>query len=310
MTRTLSETARLRLCQDSLVGLSVGDALGAQFFVPGRSPADLLAGRVPPPPWEWTDDTHMACSVVTELRERAGAIDADRLAAAFADRCDPYRGYGPGAVVILHEIRDGRPWQEAAQAAFGGGGSCGNGAAMRVAPLGAYHADDPERAAVEAAVSARVTHAHPEGVAGAVAVAVAAAHAGAARSTGVRPPAVALLDAVTGHLAPGQVTDGLHRARHLLGRSVAEAAYELGNGAQVTAQDTVPFALWVAATHLADYPAAVTACVEAGGDVDTTGAIVGGVVAAYTGLTDRPGVVAVPADWVEAREELPDWAVG
>jgi hypothetical protein len=37
---------------------------------------------------------------------------------------------------------------------------------------------------------------------------------------------------------------------------VAEAAYELGNGSQATAQDTVPLALWVAATHLHDYPGA------------------------------------------------------
>jgi len=84
--------------------------------------------------------------------------------------------------------------------------------------------------------------------------------------------------------------------------SVAEAAYALGNGAQVLAQDTVPFALWVAATHLDDYPAAILACVEAGGDIDTTSAIVGGIVAAHT------GVDGIPAEWLAAREPLPDWA--
>ena len=127
--------------------------------------------------WEWTDDTEMACSVVSELRDR-GHIDSDGLAAGFAHRCEPYRGYGGGAVVILHEIRDGRPWREAAGVAFGGQGSCGNGAAMRVAPLGAYHLDGPRRAAEQAIRSAEVTHAHPEGIVGAVLVAVAAAHAG------------------------------------------------------------------------------------------------------------------------------------
>jgi ADP-ribosylglycohydrolase len=88
------------------------------------------------------------------------------------------------------------------------------------------------------------------------------------------------------------------RARRLLGATVAEAAYELGNGAQVLAQDTVPFALWVAATRLDDYAAAVLACVEAGGDVDTTGAIVGGIVAAYT---EKQGI---PQHWLEQREPL------
>jgi hypothetical protein len=75
-------------------------------------------------------------------------------------------GYGAGAVVILHQIRDGVPWRQAAAAAFGGQGSCGNGAGMRVAPLRAYHADRPAAAAEEAIKSAEVTHAHPEGVAG------------------------------------------------------------------------------------------------------------------------------------------------
>ena len=294
------------LCYDSLSGLSVGDALGAQFFMVGRSLADLVAGRPPDGEWEWTDDTEMACSVVTELRDH-GDIGQDRLATCFAERCEPYRGYGGGAVVILHEIRDGRPWREAAGAAFGGEGSCGNGAAMRVAPLGAYHADDARRAAAQALCSAEVTHAHPEGILGAIVVAVAAAHAAAARLAGTRPSPRDFLDALSPYLVEGQVQRGIRRATRLLGGSVTEAAYELGNGSRVTAQDTVPFALWVAATQLANYPAAITACVEAGGDVDTTAAIVGGIVAAYTGIGDRPEIRGVPPAWIHQRERLPAW---
>jgi ADP-ribosylglycohydrolase len=307
MTFVLHGSARLDLCYDSLEGLSVGDALGAQFFMPGRSVSDLAAGRPPEPPWEWTDDTHMACSIVAELRDHA-EIDQDRLSAVFAERCEPYRGYGVGAVTILHQVRDGQPWRAAAAAAFGGQGSCGNGAAMRVAPLGAYHADQPRRAAHQAIASAEVTHAHPEGIAGAVLVAVAAAHAAAARLDGRRPTPAQFLDRLDPYLIDGQVKRGVLRARRHLGVSVQQAAWELGNGSQVTAQDTVPFALWVAATSLHDYPTAITACVKAGGDVDTTAAIVGGVVGAYTGLSDRPSVTAVPGAWTEAREPLPTWA--
>jgi ADP-ribosylglycohydrolase len=295
---------RLELASDSLDGLSVGDALGAQFFMVGRSIPDLVAGRPPAAPWEWTDDTHMAGSVVAELRAH-GEIDQDRLAEVFADRCEPYRGYGAGAVVILHEIRDGVPWRQAAAAAFDGEGSCGNGAAMRVASLGAYFPDRPHRAAEQAIRSAEVTHAHPEGIAGAVLVAVAASVAAKARLEGDRPP---ILDQVRPYLIDGAVQRGVMRAARLLGHSVEEAAYELGNGSRVTAQDTVPFALWTAATYLHDYPAAITACVQAGGDVDTTGAIVGGIVAAYTGIGDRPGTTGVPPAWLAAREPLPDWA--
>ena len=308
----LAGATRRDLCYDSLHGLSVGDALGAQYFVPGRRPEELAAGRLPAGPWAWTDDTEMACSVVTEL-VRHGELDQDRLAVAFAERCEPYRGYGAGAVTILHAIRTGVPWREAAGAAFDGQGSCGNGAAMRVAPLGAYHPDRPRRAAEQAIRSAEVTHAHPEGILGAVLVAVAAAHAAEARLAGIRPSPAEFLDRLTPYLVDGAVRRGVGRARRLLTGTaktpvtVAEAAYELGNGSRVTAQDTVPFALWVAATRLTDYPAAITACVAAGGDVDTTAAIVGGVVAAYTGVGERSGVVGVPPSWLAAREALPDW---
>lgn len=289
------------LCDDSLDGLSVGDALGAQFFVPGTDLAALLDGRPPDGPWPWTDDTEMAYSIVSELREHAG-IDQDRLAARFAERFEPYRGYGGGAVVLLRQIRQGAPWREAAGAAFGGQGSMGNGAAMRVAPLGAFHAGDSRTAALQAMRSAEVTHAHPEAILGAVAVAVAAAESGWARVTRYRPAPDWLLETVLAHLIDGRVTTGVARARRLLGASVAEAAYELGNGSQVLAFDTVPFALWVAATRLDDYPAAICACLEAGGDVDTTAAIVGGIVAAYTGT--GPG--GIPASWLERREPLPE----
>jgi ADP-ribosylglycohydrolase len=301
MRVTLHSTTRLTLAEDSLTGLSVGDALGAQYFVPGNRVSDLLAGTVPPPVWEWTDDTEMACSVVWMLGE-AGAIEPDRLAAVFADRCEPYRGYGVGAFIVLRQIRQGLPWSEAAAAAFDGQGSCGNGAAMRVAPLGAYHADSPERAADQAAAQARLTHAHPEGVAGAIAVAVAASVATAARLNGRRPAAGEFLDAIRTHVPAGKVRSGLGRARRMIKAGIDEAAYELGNGSGVTAQDTVPFALWVAARHLDDYPAAIRTCIRAGGDIDTTGAITGGVVAGYTG---RPGI---PEAWLESREPLPEWS--
>lgn len=300
MRVVLYETARLGFAADSLAGLSVGDALGAQHFVPGRSFADLAAGVLPPPPWEWTDDTEMACSVYWMLRE-AGAVDRDGLAAVFADRCEPNRGYGAGAFTILRRIRTGTPWPVAAAGAFGGEGSCGNGAAMRVAPVGAYFADDAQRTAREAVASAEVTHAHPEGIAGAAAVAVAAGLAVTARLSGDPPRAADFIDAVQRHVPEGRVRAGLSRARRLRGASVGEAAYELGNGGQVTAQDTVPFTVWVAARHIADYPAAIRACVEAGGDVDTTAAIVGGIVAAYVGQA------GIPPEWLAAREPLPGW---
>ncbi|RZT77616.1 ADP-ribosylglycohydrolase [Micromonospora violae] len=305
MSFTLFVDARLALARDSLAGLSTGDALGARYFLPDPAPVDLAADALPPAPWEWTDDTEMACSVLAELAE-SGGIDPDRLALSFAERCAPRRGYGAGAMLILGLIRTGTPWPLAAASAFDGQGSCGNGAAMRVGPLGAYFADSTARAAAQARASAEVTHAHPEGIAGAVAVAVAAALAARARLDGHRPAPERLLAGIAAALDPGtEVHRGVHRAAGLLGRPLPRVVAALGNGSRVTAQDTVGFALWVAATHLDDYPAAIETCVRAGGDVDTTAAIAGAVVAAHTGV-GTPG--GVPEPWLAAREPLPTWA--
>jgi ADP-ribosylglycohydrolase len=278
---------------DSLTGLSVGDAFGAQFFATENRPLLLDETAVPSGPWPWTDDTEMACNLLDVL-QRHGQVERDALAAAFADRYDPYRGYGPGTVVLLHGLRNGESWRTAATAQFGGQGSMGNGAAMRVAPLGAYYPGDLERVALEAAASAVVTHAHPEGIAAAIAVAVAASYVAQGDAHG-------LIEAVLSHTPPGKVHDGIRRAADLVGRTREEVAYELGNGSRVLAHDTVPFCIWAAARHLTDYEQAVRSCVAVGGDIDTTAAITGGIVAAHT------GVDGIPRAWREAREPLPGW---
>ena len=289
MSFTLFPGTRLALALESLAGLSVGDALGAQHFV---APVDLT--DPPAPPWGWTDDTEEACCLVAVLAE--GDFDRDGFAERLGRHHDPYRGYGPGAVVLLREIREGLPWPIAAAAAFDGQGSAGNGAAMRAAPLGAWHADSLRHAAAQGARAAEVTHAHAEGIAGAVAVTVAAAAAAAGRLDGRRP---GLLRTVVAHTPAGRVRDGLLAAGRLT--EPGEAAYQLGNGSRALARDTVPFAIWVADRFLDDYPAALAACLAAGGDVDTTCAIAGGIAAAYTGLD------GIPPGWLSAREPLPAW---
>ncbi|WP_063856512.1 ADP-ribosylglycohydrolase family protein [Kitasatospora griseola] len=285
---------------DALQGLSVGDALGAQFFVPATARAHFSAGTVPPGPWPWTDDTEMACSVYAAQTER-GAIDSYDLTHAFAYRHDFDRGYGPAANRLLRLIREGGDARRLAAELFDGQGSFGNGAAMRVAPLGAAYAEDPAAVVRPAADTAVITHTHPDAVDGAIAVAVAAAHAVRCRTEPLT--AERFLSAVAGLTPYGVVRDGLYQARQLLDRGDArEVAAVLGNGSRTSALDTVPFALWCAARWLDDYPTAVRAAIGAGGDMDTVAAITGGVVAA------RTGAAGIPAAWLEARELLPGWA--
>ena len=280
----------------SLDGLSVGDALGERFFGP---PADSLARiaqrKLPKAPWTYTDDTEMALSIVETLFEH-GRIDQDDLAQRFGRRYTPWRGYGAGAHQLMQLIRIGGSWRDLAPAMFGGSGSYGNGAAMRVSPLGAFFADDIEAAAENAALSAEVTHAHPEGIAGGVAVAVAAAVAWQQGESG-RFDADALFETVLSHTPQSLTRRRIERAAAMPADTpIARVAGELGSGREISAQDTVPYTLWCAAHHLHDYEQAFWTTVEGLGDIDTTCAIVGGIVA----LSSR----AVPDEWLARCEPL------
>jgi len=114
----------------------------------------------------------MALSVVSLLRQHGG-IDQDALATNFLVHYDEDRGYGDAMNRLVPMIYLSGMWRMMAPRLFSDEGSFGNGAAMRVAPIGAYFADDLSKAAEQTVLSAEVTHSHPEGIAGAVAVAAA-----------------------------------------------------------------------------------------------------------------------------------------
>ncbi|WP_411145074.1 ADP-ribosylglycohydrolase family protein [Streptomyces sp. x-80] len=296
MTADHRDADRCERALASLRGLSVGDALGSRFFVPAHVPS-LKSRELPPAPWQWTDDTEMACSVLAVLSTH-GRIDQDSLARSFAEHHDADRGYGPAVNRMLRLIREGGDWHELASGLFNGRGSWGNGAAMRIAPLGAWYADDPEQATHQAEISAYVTHQHREAVVGAMAVAAAAALvASPGRDIGPEE----LLDGVLELIPRSAVQAGLRRARDMLDYADSgTVAAVLGCGRRTSAHDTVPFTLWAAARHLGDYEQAFWTTAQVGGDVDTTCAIVGGIVAAGSGGTP-------PRAWLDGVEPLPSW---
>ncbi|WP_405805664.1 ADP-ribosylglycohydrolase family protein [Streptomyces sp. NBC_00210] len=296
MTADSSRERCFERALDSLRGLSVGDALGSRFFVPSNYPL-VKRRELPPGTWQWSDDTEMACSVLAVLAAH-DRVDQDALARSFAEHYDVDRGYGRAVGLLLRLIGEGGDWREQAAALFKGQGSWGNGSAMRVAPLGAWYAGDPEQATHQAEISSYTTHQHREAVVGAMAVAAAAALV--ADPDGPPEPAD-LLDGVVALVPRSAVGAGLRRARDMLdyGDAVTVAAV-LGSGRRSSAHDTVPFALWSAARSLGDFESVFWTTAQAGGDVDTTCAIACGVVAA--GKSGQP-----PADWLEQTEALPEW---
>jgi len=289
----------LERMQLSLTGLSVGDALGETFFAAGSEIERRIEQRkVPPAPWRYTDDTEMALSIVETLW-RYERIDQDELAQGFARRYHPWRGYGAGAHRLLIRFQSGANWRTEASQMFGGSGSYGNGAAMRVAPLGAYFADDLEAVRENAILSAQVTHAHPEGIAGAIAVAVAAALAYRV-GEGKSMSAEEFLKQVAEKVPESETRSRIIPAIEIrITVSPITVARQLGSGFKISAQDTVPFALWCAARHLDDYEETFWATISGLGDMDTTCAIACGIVA----LSARQR--GIPTAWLEAREAFP-----
>jgi poly(ADP-ribose) glycohydrolase ARH3 len=118
---------------------ALGDAIGELAFSypeAGRLRAAIAAAPV----LRYTDDTAMAMGLAESLADR-GDLDPHHLGRTFHRHFnrEPWRGYASGPPTIFQLVeKSGLTYQEAARSLFGGQGSQGNGAAMRVAPLGLF----------------------------------------------------------------------------------------------------------------------------------------------------------------------------
>ena len=289
------------LAKRCLKGVSIGDAFGESFF--GETNMILKhidEQTLPTTTWEFTDDTIMAIAVYEQL-VHLQAIDQDALALTFVrnHNLDPNRGYGATVRRILREIGEGKAWVDLSKAVFDGMGSMGNGAAMRVASIGAFYYDDLTKVKALAQASAVVTHAHLEAQVGAMAVAVAA---GLATQVGLGQATfspAAFITAVVNELPASDTTSKINKALHVSARAHPETLKTvLGNGNKMTAQDTVPFVIWCAAHHLDNFEVALWQAVAVLGDRDTIAAMVGGIVC--MSCLDQ----TIPILWQEAVEAV------
>jgi poly(ADP-ribose) glycohydrolase ARH3 len=271
----------------ALLGTFVGDALGMPYeglsstAVPARlEMVEARRGR-----GTYTDDTEMMIVLAESLLEH-GSVNEEWLAQAFLKRCDPSRGYGAGTLEVLASWRQGVPVDAAAQRLFGGEGSLGNGAAMRIAPIAVFFADRPDELRAQAERSARLTHAHPLAVD--AAIVQAAAVAAALRGEGILARARAAA-------RRSMMRRQLDRAAALIGSDLgpAEVGELLGNSA--IGHQSVPTAIFAAASH-EGFEEAVSFAVRCGGDTDTLGAMAGALAGAAHGST------SIPARWLDALE--------
>jgi len=292
---------RIASAAQTLLGVSIGDAFGDSFFGETALIRDKIEARqVADSKWEFTDDTVMSIAIFESL-EASGDIDQDDLVKRFCINhdLDPQRGYGATLRRSLREISEGSDWRTVSKNVFDGQGSMGNGAAMRVCPLGAFYFDDLERVKSLATKSAEVTHANLEAIAGAMAIAVGTALTTRMGVDHTVLSPMSFLDEVAGLLPPCDTTSRIINAKNVsYDYHIETVKGILGNGINMTAQDTVPFALWCAAHNLQNFEEGLWKAVSALGDRDTICAMVGGMLI----MSCRPDTV--PPAWVSAVEKV------
>jgi len=278
-----------------LVGSAVGDALGSssEGLWVSEAKIERFSGR-------WTDDTHMMIGVAESLIAKEG-FDGSHMAQIFIKNYErePWRGYASGPPRIFMWIKSGVAWDEASKRLFGGYGSYGNGAAMRVAPVGLFYHDDLEQLRAVAYGQSQITHAHELGKEGALLQAYAVALAAKADPSFELDSSV-FLEKLKDFTRNEVYRQKLERVGELLGESNRlRVARELGNG--IEAHNSVPAAIYSFLCHPDRFEECVLYAISLGGDTDTIGAMTGAISGAYH------GVEAIPDGWksrLEARDYI------
>jgi poly(ADP-ribose) glycohydrolase ARH3 len=266
-----------------LYGLAVGDALGAKFEA---HPPEAIRSRFasiealiayPQEEMWYTDDTQMAIGVAEALIQN-GEIVEETLCQAFVTNYVAARGYGRGARAILEAMEDGGDHRQIAEQYFPGG-SYGNGAAMRVAPVGLLFRDDLERLWQQAKLSALPTHLHPLGIEGAQLLALAVGLC-------TRMDQFDCADFFAELLAACESAEYRTKLIQAAAAQSPDDLIALGNG--IEALYSVPTAIACFALTPGSYKETIGNAIFLGGDTDTIAAMAGALSGAYLGVGRLP----------------------
>jgi len=289
----------------AMIGSAVGDAIGElAFHYPKRNKLSQVVKDVAE--LRYTDDTAMAIGLATSLVKK-NCLDGQDLGETFRRNFErePWRGYAAGPPTIFSMVRSlGIPYAQAAQSLFGGSGSFGNGAAMRIAPLGLFFHESLQ-IYEHACSSAAVTHSHPVGKDGAALQARAVAQ-------------VVKLDPqkkFLGHVfvrdlidfsRTNEIREKMELLEELLNENVIPplAAKQLGQS--VAVHESMPFAIYSFVRYPRSFEDCLDCAIMHGGDRDTLGAMAGAISGAYLGAE------AIPSGWrrkLENRQTIEELAL-
>jgi ADP-ribosyl-[dinitrogen reductase] hydrolase len=267
-------------CAGCLVGLAVGDALGAPLEEIPNQPCSTTStitemiggGWLKLMPGQVTDDTEMALCIAQSLAERR--FDPADIAKRFMHWFyDSPIGTGSTTRAAMRRLRDGVPWYEAGYNAKGMT-LTGNGSVMRCAPVAIFDHDDENALQAHSRIQSIITHPHPD----------------CTESAGYVNTIIAgLLGGMGKEEAYAKGLASIDRHQPLHDRYSRLPPKELcGKTGEV--KDTVESALACFLTT-DDFEEAVVAAVNLRGDADTRGAVVGALAGAHYGEQ------AIPDRW-------------
>jgi len=278
-----------------MIGSALGDAIGELAFR-YRTKDELCAQVRQVDELRYTDDTAMSIGLAESILAK-GDLDQQALGDTFRRNFlgEPWRGYASGPPTIFSVVeRYGITYREAAKSLFGGEGSLGNGAAMRIAPVGLFFSNSPELYE-KACLSASVTHAHPVGMDGAAIQAKAISLAVRVDPKELFSP-TAFIDTLIGFAKTPEIKEKMQLVRRLLSEKAApsRAAEQLGQTVEI--HESMPFALFSFLRHPKSFEDCLFCAILNGGDRDTMGAMACAISGAYVGID------AIPQDWIQKLE--------
>lgn len=279
-------------------GLAIGDALGYPTeFMPLPRIKEKYGETgiidLPESPALFTDDTQMSIAVAEALI-KAGEKDIESIMAAIRDefikwRNSPENNRAPGNTCLagVSNMVKGIHWSESGVA-----DSKGCGSAMRVAPIGYFYQNDPEKLKEVARASGICTHGHRTAVAASIGAAYLVKLALDGISVGNMIPL--LLDFTTG--ISKEFDQAIRKVEKCLDWADEEKAlYYLGEG--WVGEEAVALALYCFLRHPEDYEKVVIRGANTNGDSDSIASIAGGISGAFLGID------AVPEKWIKKIEK-------
>ncbi|CAL1279242.1 unnamed protein product [Larinioides sclopetarius] len=248
----------------------------------------------------YTDDTCMTLSVASSLVENK-KVDSKDLAKRYVDEyfSQPKRGYGNNVIGVFHALKETN-FEDVflpGKMQFGGSGSYGNGAAMRIAPVALFgHGKTDESLQRDIEECSRITHNHPNGYNGAILQCLAVKAALKSDSSKEFDP------------DNSPYCQSLKKIKEIYLQnqeniSSEEIAEYLGN--DVSAHKSVPTAIYSflrGMKPLSDYEClnpfvrTLYFAISVGGDTDTIASMAGSIAGAYYGID------AIPAELQERCE--------